>query len=428
MSTVALTATYIGVVGSTGIYRVDLTQSGLTAIQAITIFDDRAVSGGTGAASGFDLDFLKISSTLTDSPSAASGLQGDAVFDFSGAGVVFQPGFMQAWDPSDPVSWSAPNLLGTVGANSYSPSLATLDVQDAASISLGEGGWLTAFLNQPLAIAGPKYLYFGDDGGANDGVEVQVSGVRAAPPVTGLRLTGTDGPDNIVLGRGINLHLGAGNDTIDGARGNDRILSAGGDDILFGSSGNDSLYGEAGADRLYGGTGRDKLSGGLGNDRLYGNAGNDTVIGGPGDDWLYGNSGNDRVIGGRGNDKLYGGAGKDQLTGDAGKDDFVFNTKPHSTRNFDKITDYKVKDDSVWLENAVFKGLGRGGTVDKPVKLQAKYFWKGSEAHDANDRIIYNPDNGALYYDRDGTGSAAQVKFAEIKKNLAMTHKEFFLI
>jgi len=396
MATVTLSSTYIGAVGETGIYRVDLSQSGLTAIQAISILDDKIVSGGTGAASGFDLDFLKISSTFTDSASVASGLQGDAVFDFSELGVAFQPGFLQAWSHSDPVSWNAPTLLGTVGANTYSPGLATLGVQDDGAISLGEGGWLTALLNQSVPTtnpnAGPRYLYFGDDGGGNDAVEVQVSGLRETPPVTGLRLTGTNGPDHIVLGRGINLHLGAGNDTIDGARGNDRILAAGGDDRLLGSFGNDSLYGEAGSDWLYGNTGKDKVSGGLGND------------------WLYGGPGNDR------------------LTGHAGKDAFVFNTKPHSTRSFDRITDYKVKDDSIWLENAVFKGLGRGGTVDDPVRLQDKYFWKGSAAHDANDRIIYDPNTGALYYDRDGTGAAAQVKFAQISKNLAMTHKEVFLI
>jgi Ca2+-binding RTX toxin-like protein len=396
MTTVTLSSTYIGSVSDTGIYRVDLTQSGLTAIQAITIYDDKVVSGGTGAASGFDLDFLKISSTFTDSASVASGLQGDAVFDFSELGVAFQPGFLQAWSPSDPASWNAPTLFGTVGANTYSPALATLGVQDERSISLGEGGWLTTLLSQSVPTtnpnASPRYLYFGDEGGGNDVVEVQVSGLRETPPVTGLRLTGTNGPDNIVLGRGINQHLGAGNDTIDGARGNDRILAAGGDDRLLGSVGNDRLYGEAGSD------------------------------------WLYGGSGNDNVNGGQGNDRLYGGPGNDRLAGNAGKDAFVFNTKPHSTRNFDQIKDYKVKDDSIWLENAVFKGLGRAGTADDPVRLQSKYFWKGSAAHDGNDRIIYDPDTGALYYDRDGTGAAAQVKFAQISKHLAMTYKEFFLI
>ncbi|MET0531583.1 MAG: hypothetical protein ABW003_25180, partial [Microvirga sp.] len=332
MATVKLSAAYIGTIGDTGVYRVDLSQSGLATIGAISIYDDKVISGGSGAASGFDLDFLKVSSTFTADPTIASALAGDNVFDFNG-GVVYQPGFMEPWDPSEPPSRAAPNLFGTVGANTYSPELSTLGINDDKFISLGEGGWLAALLNQSLT-AGGKYLYFGDDGGGNDGVEVQVSGERAAPAANGLHLIGTNGHDIIMLGRGINAHLGWGNDTIEGLRGNDRLFAAGGDDKLFGAQGNDILYGE------------------FGNDRIYGGAGNDKLIGGP------------------------------------GKDAFAFDTRPHSKGNFDRILDYRVKDDSIWLDNAAFKGLGRGGTTDKPLKLQAKFFWKGSEAHDADDRII----------------------------------------
>ncbi|MGO4388535.1 calcium-binding protein [Microvirga sp. 2YAF29] len=390
MATVKLNATYIGAIGDTGIYRVDLSQSGLASIGAISVYDDKVISGGTGAASGFDLDFMKVSSTFTSDPSTASGLVGDTIFDFLG-GVVYRPGFLQPWDPTEPPSRSAPNLFGTVGANTYSSDLSTLGINDDKFVSLGEGGSLTALLNQALS-GGGKYLYFGDDGGGNDGVEVQVSGERAAPAVTGVHIIGTDGHDTILLGRGINAHIGAGNDTIEGLRGNDRLFAAGGDDRLFGAQGNDILYGE------------------LGND------------------WLYGGAGNDRLNGGPGNDKLYGGAGKDLLMGGPGKDAFVFDTRPHSRANFDKILDYRVRDDSIWLENTVFKGIGRAGPLEKPLKLQAKFFWKGSEAHDADDRIIYDPSNGALYYDRDGNGAAAQVKFAQLKKGLPMSHHEFFVI
>ncbi len=389
MATVKLSATYIGAIGDTGIYRVDLSQSGLASIGAISIYDDKVISGGTGAASGFDLDFLKVSSTFTEDPATASGLVGDNIFDFSG-GVVYQPGFMQPWDPTEPPSRSAPNLFGTVGANTYSAELSTLGINDEKFISLGEGGSLTALLSQALA-GGGKYLYFGDDGGGNDGVEVEVSGERAAPPVTGVHIIGTNGHDTITLGRGVNAHLGTGNDTIEGLRGNDRLYSLGGDDKLYGAQGNDHLFGE------------------------------------DGNDWLYGGGDNDRLNGGTGNDKLYGGLGRDIIAGGHGKDAFVFDTRPHS-RSVDKILDYRVRDDSIWLENAVFKGIGRGGTTDKPLKLQSKYFWKGSEAHDANDRIIYDPTSGALYYDRDGNGAAVQVKFAQLKKGLAINHHEFFVI
>jgi len=55
-------------------------------------------------------------------------------------------------------------------------------------------------------------------------------------------------------------------------------------------------------------------------------------------------------------------------------------------------------------------------------------FWTGKAAHDASDRIIYDKNAGALYYDMDGTGRAAQVKIATLKKGLSLTEEDFFVI
>lgn len=60
--------------------------------------------------------------------------------------------------------------------------------------------------------------------------------------------------------------------------------------------------------------------------------------------------------------------------------------------------------------------------------MASKYFYKGAKAHDANDRIIYDNKKGVLYYDPDGTGSAAQIKIATLSKKLKMTYKDFFVI
>ncbi len=52
-------------------------------------------------------------------------------------------------------------------------------------------------------------------------------------------------------------------------------------------------------------------------------------------------------------------------------------------------------------------------------------FWTGPAAHDADDRIIYDSQTGALYYDSDGTGTAAAVQFARIAAGLVVSQNDF---
>jgi serralysin len=106
----------------------------------------------------------------------------------------------------------------------------------------------------------------------------------------------------------------------------------------------------------------------------------------------------------------------------------VFNTKADSKRNVDKITDFNVKDDSIWLENAIFKTLGKSGSSATPAPLKSNTFYGGSSAHDSNDRIIYNKKTGALFYDADGNGSSKQVQIATLSNKAALTYKDFFVI
>ena len=73
------------------------------------------------------------------------------------------------------------------------------------------------------------------------------------------------------------------------------------------------------------------------------------------------------------------------------------------------------------LENAVFTGLAAG-------LLSAAAFFKGSAAHDADDRIIYNSATGGLLFDKDGTGAAAAVRFATVSTGLAMTNNDFVVV
>jgi Ca2+-binding RTX toxin-like protein len=99
---------------------------------------------------------------------------------------------------------------------------------------------------------------------------------------------------------------------------------------------------------------------------------------------------------------------------------FVFNAAL-GAGNVDEITDFNVADDTIYLENAVFEGL-RGRT------LSSYAFAIGEEAHDHNDRIIYDEDTGALYYDADGSGHRDQVQFATLDANLNLTYKDLYVV
>ena len=59
-------------------------------------------------------------------------------------------------------------------------------------------------------------------------------------------------------------------------------------------------------------------------------------------------------------------------------------------------------DDTITLDNAVFNGLSLGA-------LASGAFVRGASATQADDRIIYDPASGKLYFDADGAGRGAAV-------------------
>jgi parallel beta-helix repeat protein len=190
--------------------------------------------------------------------------------------------------------------------------------------------------------------------------------------------------------------------------------------------------GSAGSNFRSGTANDDDMSGRAGNDTIKGRGGNDYIFGESGSDRLYGDSGQDNIHGGTGNDRIHGGSSNDRLSGETGRDSFVFNTKLGTATtdrrvNFDTVTDFSVRDDSVWLDNAIFRKLGSGSSA-RPNKLNAEFFEVGSRADDSNDYIIYNKKTGVVSYDADGSGKSRAVEFAQIKKGLALTHNDFFVV
>ncbi len=162
----------------------------------------------------------------------------------------------------------------------------------------------------------------------------------------------------------------------------------------------------------------EKTKGTSANDRIYGGSGPDTLGGGQGADLLKGGGGKDTLLGGLGRDTLFGGSGRDA---------FVFNTTLNKSTNVDRIADFRVSDDSIKLDNAVFRKIG-AGTTTKPKELGADMFVTGSRAYDAEDRVIYDRTKGMLFYDSDGIGRSKQVLFASLSKHLKMTHHDFFVV
>ncbi|HEV2564237.1 MAG TPA: calcium-binding protein [Microvirga sp.] len=334
----------------------------------------------------------------------------------------------------------------------------------------------------------------GLNGGDNEDVLVGGTGNDALDGGFGNdNLAGGSGFDNLQGGAGNDtLDGGADNDVLDGGVGADTISGSDGNDRLMGGGDNDNLNGGAGDDTIDGGAGADVMDGGAGNDSyviddagdvvndtgggidsvtvtvsydlnrligienitgvgtaaftftgtadnnvmngseginiLDGAAGNDTLRGNGGNDTLKGGDGIDWLDGGAGRDTIYGQDGNDVLSGGADKDFFVFDKRPNKRTNVDKILDYNVRDDSIYLENSIFK-VG-SGSLSKPKQMASKYFYKGSKAHDRDDRIIYDQKKGVLYYDKDGTGSSAAVKIAtfDMNKKPALILKDFFVI
>ena len=151
-----------------------------------------------------------------------------------------------------------------------------------------------------------------------------------------------------------------------------------------------------------------------------GNAFANTLIGNTANNLLIGDTGNDTLSGSSGNDILDGGVGNDVLTGGAGLDLFRFASAP--TANGDALTDFSVADDTLQLENAVFKKFTTPGV------LKAANFVKATAAHDLNDYLVYNPATGALSYDADGSGAGVAVQIALLGVNLALTNADFVII
>ncbi|NBJ12377.1 hypothetical protein GR304_15860 [Microvirga sp. SYSU G3D207] len=358
----------------------------------------------------------------------------------------------------------------------FANSTTTGDQHTADVVALKDGGFAVAYEDYSQNIGCIRLTTF-DSSGNRIGEEIRVDApsildryeVRLTALADG-RIVVTYGasPDNQdeVYGRIVDARFSAV--SVQGTAHDDQYIGTGFGDTLAGAAGSDRLRGEAGNDVLDGGTGADRLDGGLGDDLYRVDSGNDVVTeaSGAGRDSVIalssytlsadaeveilqlgnlssgssanltgsdtaneitGHGGANILKGFGGNDRIYGKTGNDKLYGGLGKDMFVFDTAMHKTRNVDKIYDFKSKDDSFWLDNKIFTKIGLG-TETWPKKLKSDMFVNGTKAQDREDRIVYDKKTGNLYYDKDGTGGAAQVKIATISNKAKLYFHDFFVV
>ena len=281
-------------------------------------------------------------------------------------------------------------------------------------------------------------------------------------------ITGSTRADTLLGDAGANaIDGGRGNDVINGRAGNDTLTDGEGRDSVSGGQGLDTfmLAADGNADTFDGGNDVDAINlaaatsnvtvtftgsggagtisgGGFGADTFASIefvAGSDkaslvdTVIGAGGTQVMFlrrgndiasGGGGDDLMAGEGGNDRLDGGAGNDGMNGGTGADTFVFSTTLNAASNVDEIEDFDTTADRIELSSAIFTGLAPG-------KLANAGFVAGAgltSAQDASDRIVYDTTTGDVYFDRDGAGGAAAVKFATLTGAPSLVAGDFFVV
>jgi Ca2+-binding RTX toxin-like protein len=137
---------------------------------------------------------------------------------------------------------------------------------------------------------------------------------------------------------------------------------------------------------------------------------------------LTGNAFDQTIFGNAGANRIDGGGGADVLHGSRGADTFVFSTALGSD-NVDTIYDFRAGLGTIELDSAVFQGLTAGA-------LDASAFGANAAgaALDADVRIIYETDTGALFYDADGSDAGAAVQFAIVRGSPDLGSGDFIVV
>ena len=111
------------------------------------------------------------------------------------------------------------------------------------------------------------------------------------------------------------------------------------------------------------------------------------------------------------------------IPGGAGEDSFRFSTELGGD-NVDRIKDFNVTDDMILLDLRIFTEAGDEGGLS----YAAFHSSTSGIAQDVNDRIIYDTNDGFLYYDSDGSGDTDAILFAQLGRNLDLSESNFVIV
>lgn len=143
-------------------------------------------------------------------------------------------------------------------------------------------------------------------------------------------------------------------------------------------------------------------------------------------DTPFGTNNSDALLGTSYNDVLIGFGGNDNLTGSTGADAFRFNSP---NEGIDTITDFNpTQGDKIELQYQELEFDVEWWVGESREFYPAHQFYLGSGANNEFTRIIYDPANGGLYFDSDGTGSQAKTQLAQLSTGLSLTHENFAVI
>ena len=142
-----------------------------------------------------------------------------------------------------------------------------------------------------------------------------------------------------------------------------------------------------------------------------------TITGSQFDDSIYGGARSDTLEGGEGDDLLSGGKGADSLTGGGGSDIFRLSGENKT----DRITDFLSGDDHIQLDHLIFKKLVKG-------ELSEDQFVVGPKALTKTQRVVYDDQEGALYYDADGSGRGAAILIGVLENNAYLAVEDLTVI
>ncbi len=325
-----------------------------------------------------------------------------------------------------PAAVLAANIVGGPGPDTLTgtPEADTLNGKGGADEMMGLAG------NDTYMVAQTDDIVLEAVGDGTDTIRSTVT-YRLPIYVENLTLLGNSAIDGVGNNQDNRLTGNSANNSLSGRGGNDRMFGLAGDDTYIVDAAGDVV--NENEDDGYD-TVRSSVTHTLRNhvEALYltgtaaingtGNELDNFISGNAASNVIRGLDGDDNLRGGGGNDRLVGGPGNDRLSGNGGRNTFEFDSPLDATTNVDRIVGFKPARDMIRLVGEAFPALSTAGT------LPATAFRVGVQAGDADDRIIYDPNTGAVRYDADGTGATASVRFATMVSPPVLTNANFEVV